>query len=108
MDIAVPVGTNIRAASGGKVTEVGTSDSWGKYMRYRTEDGRVVIYAHLSDVLVSENNIINQGDIVALSGNTGASTGPHLHFGVYEDGKSIDPLSMIGDTKEVNTSLVGE
>ena len=108
VDIGVPTGTKVLAAAKGVVTEVGSSDSWGKYLRYRADDGRVAIYAHLSDVLVNKNDIINQGDIVALSGNTGASTGPHLHFGIYEDGKSIDPLSVIGDTKEVNTSLVGE
>ena len=108
VDIALATGTEVLSATEGIVTEVGCSDSWGRYLRYRAEDGRVVIYAHLSDVLVSKNDMIHKGDIVALSGNTGASTGPHLHFGIYEDGKSIDPLWVIGDTKEVNTSLVGE
>lgn len=93
----MPVGTQVLAASDGVVTEVGVSPSWGNYMRYLSDDGRVVIYAHLNKVLINENDTIKKGDTVALSGNTGASTGPHLHFGVYEQGKSIDPLTL---TKE--------
>lgn len=60
----------------------------------------MVIYAHLSSVKVKENDSITKGDTVALSGNTGASTGPHLHFGIYEQGKSINPLSVIAKESE--------
>jgi murein DD-endopeptidase MepM/ murein hydrolase activator NlpD len=95
IDIAVPMGTEVCAVSDGVVTETGNSDSWGKYMRYKTEDGHIVIFAHLSEVLVSENDNIKKGDEVALSGNSGMSTGPHLHFGVYENGGDIDPMTLI-------------
>lgn len=83
------------AVSDGVVTEVGVSPSWGNYLRYLTSDGRVVIYAHLQGALISENESVKRGEVVALSGNTGASTGAHLHFGVYENGTSVDPLSII-------------
>jgi murein DD-endopeptidase MepM/ murein hydrolase activator NlpD len=89
------MGTEVCAVSDGVVTETGNSDSWGKYMRYKTEDGHIVIFAHLSEVLVSENDSIKKGDEVALSGNSGMSTGPHLHFGVYENGGDIDPMTLI-------------
>lgn len=97
VDIGIPEGTQVKAASDGTVTETGFSDSWGNYLRYRAKDGRVVIYAHLSTVLAKEKQHINQGDTVALSGNTGSSTGPHLHFGIYEQGKDIDPLSVVNN-----------
>ncbi len=100
IDIGLPTGTQVFAASNGRVTETGTSPSWGNYLRYRAEDGRVVIYAHLQKVLVNENETIKIGDTVALSGNTGASTGPHLHFGIYEQGKSINPMTVIENSKE--------
>jgi murein DD-endopeptidase MepM/ murein hydrolase activator NlpD len=85
----------VYAVCDGTVSETGESGSWGKYIRCKTNDGYVVIFAHLSDVLVSKNDKVKQGDKVALSGNTGMSTGPHLHFGVYEDGKDIDPMDMV-------------
>lgn len=97
IDIGVPMGTEVCAASSGVVTEVGSSQSWGNYLRYRADDGKTVIYAHLDKVLAEENDKIKQGDAVAVSGCTGASTGPHLHFGVYENGESIDPMTV---TKE--------
>lgn len=85
------------AASNGTVTETGSSPSWGNYMRYKAYDGKTVIYAHLQSVCVNENDSIRQGDVVAYSGNTGASTGPHLHFGIYDGGTSVDPRQMYGE-----------
>jgi len=97
----------VLAAADGKVTETGSSASWGNYLRFKTNDGRVVIYAHLEKVLVNKNDSIKTGDVVAYSGNTGASTGPHLHFGIYEQGKSVDPLKVLSeDTKESDNKLI--
>ena len=95
VDIAVAEGTEVRAVKSGIVTEVRTSDTYGKLIKYETEDGYEVMYAHLSKVLVKEGEKIRQGQIVAKSGNTGLSTGPHLHYGIYRKGELIDPLSFL-------------
>lgn len=95
VDIAVPEGTDVVAAKSGIVTEVRTSATYGKLLKYETEDGYTVMYAHLSKVLVQEGEKIKQGQVVAKSGNTGLSTGPHLHYGVWQEGELIDPLSFL-------------
>ena len=95
VDIAVAEGTEVRAVKSGMVTEVRTSDTYGKLMKYETEDGYEVMYAHLSKVMVKEGEKIKQGQIVAKSGNTGLSTGPHLHYGIYQKGELVDPLPFL-------------
>ena len=95
VDIAVAEGTEVRAVKSGTVTEVRTSDTYGNLMKYETEDGYEVMYAHLSKVMVKEGEKIKQGQIVAKSGNTGLSTGPHLHYGIYQKGELVDPLPFL-------------
>ncbi|WP_352400240.1 M23 family metallopeptidase [Anaerotignum sp.] len=95
IDIAVVVGTEVAAVRSGVVRVVRTSETFGKVLEYETEDGYKVMYAHLSDVLVKPGEKIKQGEIVAKSGNTGLSTGPHLHYSLWKDGKLIDPLSYV-------------
>lgn len=97
IDIGVPVGTGAAAIGDGIVTETGCSSSWGKYIRYRLKDGKVVLYAHLSKILKDRGDAVTQGEIIALTGNTGASTGPHLHFAVYENGISTNPERLVKD-----------
>ena len=63
-------------------------------LRYETADGYEVMYAHLSQVLVKEGEKVRQGQWIARSGNTGLSTGPHLHYSVWKDGAFIDPLAF--------------
>ena len=82
LDIAVAEGTDVLAVKSGVVTEVRTSATYGKVLKYETEDGYTIMYAHLSEVLVKK-------------GNTGLSTGPHLHYGVYKDGELLDPMDFI-------------
>lgn len=95
IDIAVVVGTEVAAVRSGVVSAVRTSETFGKVLEYETEDGYKVMYAHLSDVLVKKGEKIKQGEIVAKSGNTGLSTGPHLHYSLWKDGRLIDPLSYV-------------
>ena len=95
VDIAVAEGTEVRAVKSGTVTEVRTSDTYGNLMKYETEDGYEVMYAHLSKVMVKEGEKIKQGQVVAKSGNTGLSTGPHLHYGIYQKGELVDPLPFL-------------
>lgn len=100
LDIAVEEGTDVIAVRSGMVTEVRTSATYGNLLRYETEDGYEVMYAHLSVVLVQEGEKIKQGQVVAKSGNTGLSTGPHLHYGLSRYGKSIDPFPFL-DSEEM-------
>lgn len=95
LDIAAPEGTAVAAVKSGRVTEVRTSKTYGRLLRYETTDGYEILYAHLSEVLVEEGEKIRQGQVVARSGNTGLSTGPHLHYGIRKDGVLLDPLQMV-------------
>lgn len=95
LDIAVAEGTNVIAVRTGTVTEVRNSATYGKLLKYETEDGYEVMYAHLSAVLVKEGEKIKQGQVVAKSGNTGLSTGPHLHYSLFRYGELVDPLMFL-------------
>ncbi len=98
LDVATPVGTAIRAAGGGVVVEVKEDAEYGLSVRLAHLDGYESLYAHASKVLVEEGDRIPRGQLIALSGNSGRSTAPHLHFEVRRAGKVLDPLQLI--TKE--------
>ena len=83
LDIAVAEGTEVLAVKSGTVTEVRTSATYGKLMKFETKDGYEVMYAHLSEVLVKKGEKVKQGQVVAKSGNTGLSTRAHLPCGIY-------------------------
>ena len=95
LDIAVAEGTAVIAVKSGKVTEVRTSATYGKLLEYETVDGYTVMYAHLSKVLVREGEMVKQGQKVAESGNTGLSTGPHLHYSLWKGEKLLDPMDYL-------------
>ena len=95
LDIAVAEGTAVIAVKSGKVTEVRTSATYGKLLEYETTDGYTVMYAHLSKVLVQEGEQVKQGQKVAESGNTGLSTGPHLHYSLWKGEKLLDPMDYL-------------
>ena len=95
LDIAVAEGTAVIAVKSGKVTEVRTSATYGKLLEYETTDGYTVMYAHLSKILVHEGERVKQGQKVAESGNTGLSTGPHLHYSLWKGEKLLDPMDYL-------------
>lgn len=95
LDIAVPVGTDVAAVKSGIVTEVRNSPTYGNLVKFETKDGYEVMYAHLSEVLVQEGEEIKQGQAVAKSGNTGLTTGPHLHYSLWKDGELLDPMDYV-------------
>lgn len=94
VDLAVAIGSEVRAAGGGVVVEVGADAEYGNFLRLSHADGYETLYGHLSRVLVDKGARVPQGSLVALSGNTGRSTAPHLHFEVRHDGKAVDPLQL--------------
>lgn len=95
LDLAVAEGTEVVAVKSGTVIEVRTSATYGKLLRFETTDGYTILYAHLSEILVKQGEKIKQGQVVARSGNTGLSTGPHLHYGIYRKGKLLNPKEYL-------------
>ena len=95
IDIAVPTGTAVLASCGGTVTVAGWQSGYGYVVYLRHEDGRETRYGHLSKVLVSVGQSVTQGQRIALSGNTGNSTGPHLHFEIRIGGTAVNPLNYM-------------
>ena len=97
LDIAVMVGTPVLAVRCATVYHASYSRINGYYMRLRCDEGYHFVYAHLSEILANVNDRVSQGDKVALSGNSGRSTGPHLHFGITQNGQMLDPLRRVTD-----------
>jgi len=98
VDFGVPVGTGVNAVVGGTVIAVGDQkDGWGISVKVRDANGNVHNYGHLSTANVKVGDTIQPGNTIAKSGNTGASTGPHLSYDVLgSGGQYIDPSSFLG------------
>ncbi|GAB5471412.1 MAG: hypothetical protein Kilf2KO_44420 [Rhodospirillales bacterium] len=94
MDIKVPVGTSVAPRMGGTVTFAGERGGYGKLVEVDHGNGYVTRYGHLSTLDVAAGDKVEAGQQVALSGNTGRSTAPHLHYEVIKDGKHVDPLGQ--------------
>lgn len=95
VDWATPTGTPVYASCGGTVAKAGWGSGYGYVIYINHEDGKQTRYAHLSKVLVSVGQSVKQGDKIALSGNTGVSTGPHLHFEILVNGVRVDPFKYV-------------
>ena len=95
LDIAVPIGTEVRASGAGVIEEVGESNEYGHFIRILHSDDYESLYGHLGKVMVASGAKINAGHVIALSGNSGRSTAPHLHFEIRRAGVFIDPLTLI-------------
>jgi len=95
IDLAVPVGSDVRASGGGVVREAGQDSAYGLYVLIQHPQGYQSMYGHLSRLLVGRNEAVRAGQVIALSGNTGRSTAPHLHFEIRRGGRSIDPLTLV-------------
>lgn len=95
IDIAAPVGSKVIAVADGIVEIADESASAGKWIRINHGNGIKTVYMHNSQLLVSVGQNVKQGDVIALSGNTGVSSGPHLHFGVEVNGEYVDPLTYV-------------
>lgn len=99
VDIAVPEGTKLYSAVKGIVTVSQYSESAGNYVTVKTESGWTVTFMHMNSRSVTVGQTIEQGDFVGLSGNTGNSTGPHLHLQVANDaGETVNPIFIIPQT----------
>ncbi len=91
VDWATPTGTPVVASCGGTVAKAGWGSGYGYVVYINHEDGRQTRYAHLSKVQVKVGQKVKQGQQIALSGNTGVSSGPHVHFEMLIGGKQVNP-----------------
>ena len=96
-DWAVNIGTKVRAAAEGVVELAYFSESYGYNILINHNNGFKTRYAHLSEVKVSKGEKVEQSQVIALSGSTGFSTGPHLHFEVVKDGKRVNPIEYVSN-----------
>ncbi len=102
LDIGVRINSDVKAIGGGWVYsskaqhEEHRSHPYGKQVRIDHGNGYKSIYAHLNNVLVVPKQRVEQDELIALSGNTGNSTGPHLHLTIKHNGKFVDPLPLLG------------
>lgn len=95
IDIAVSEGTPVRAAGKGVVSYAGWLSGYGNAVMINHGYGITSVYGHNSQVLVKVGQAVNRGDIIAKSGSTGRSTGPHVHFEVRLNGSPVDPMKYI-------------
>ena len=95
LDIAVPTGTAVRAADTGTVRIAGWVGGYGNYVCVQHSSSMSTCYAHNSSLKVSVGQSVKQGQVLAASGNTGNSTGPHVHFEVRINGTQVDPMGYL-------------
>ncbi len=97
-DVGVMTGTTVRASRAGQVTVAGWLGGYGNCVMIDHGDGVTTVYGHLSEITVSVGEYVDQGERIALSGNTGRSTGPHLHFEIRINGTPVDPEPYLQGT----------
>ena len=95
IDLACPEGTPIRAAMNGTVAFVGWSNVFGNYIIVNHPNGYQTLYGHLSASRVKKGQSVTQATVIGLVGSTGYSTGAHLHFTVYKNGRLVNPSSVL-------------
>lgn len=95
IDIAVPEGTLVRASASGHVADAGLDPQYGTFVLLQHDSGYQSMYGHLSRILVGSGAQVEAGQVIGLSGNTGRSSAPHLHFEIRRDGSTIDPTTLV-------------
>ena len=95
LDIAVPTGSYIRASGAGVVADAGEDPLYGHFVRLDHGGGYRSLYAHASATFVKTGEPVHQNEVIALSGSTGRSTAPHLHFEILLDNEPVDPLTIL-------------
>ena len=95
VDLANSQGTPIRAARSGKVTVATYGSTYGYYVTINHGDGYSSLYAHMTHYIVSKGQTVSKGQVIGYMGSTGRSTGPHLHFSIFYNGSSVNPMNYI-------------
>jgi len=96
IDLRAETGTPVLASASGTVVFAKTAKGgYGKHIRLKHADGFETMYAQLSDMKVEAGQTVKQGEVIGLTGNSGASTGPHLHFEILKDSKRVNPNTYL-------------
>ena len=95
VDLANSKGTPIRAARSGKVTVATYGGTYGYYVTINHGDGYSSLYAHMTHYVVSKGDTVSKGQVIGYMGSTGRSTGPHLHFSIFYNGSTVNPMNYI-------------
>jgi len=95
LDFRARKGTRVYASKSGKVIRSGWRSGYGNYVLIKHAEGFETLYGHLYIIRVKNKQHVKQGQIIALSGNTGRSTGPHLHFEIRKNGKNVNPIHYL-------------
>lgn len=99
VDVALAVGTPIRSVGGGTVIETGQDADYGLFVRLQHAEGYESMYGHLSRVIAVGGATVDAGEVIGLSGNSGRSSAPHLHLEIRREGRNVDPLDLIQETR---------
>lgn len=95
LDIEVPAGTPVKAAAGGKVVRSGYEALYGNILVVDHGNGYRTVYAHLSELLAGTGDLVRKGDVIGRAGDTGRTTGPHLHYEVHVNGLPVNPTRFL-------------
>jgi murein DD-endopeptidase MepM/ murein hydrolase activator NlpD len=95
IDIGVPMGSQVHAVADGVVTYAGVRHGYGKVVEIDHGDGYMTRYAHNSKLLAHVGEHVHTGEVISDAGSTGRSTGPHVHFEVWHDGKLVNPIAYV-------------
>jgi murein DD-endopeptidase MepM/ murein hydrolase activator NlpD len=95
IDISLKEGTSIYSTMDGKVSFVGEKEYLGITLEINNDEGFVTRYSHLKEIMVKKGQLVEKNQLIALSGNSGRSDAPHLHYGVQMQGKWIDPINYL-------------
>lgn len=104
VDIAVAEGTPIHAAGAGLVDAAGYDGMYGNYIRIRHPEGYSSVYAHAAALLVVEGDVVEEGQEIAISGVSGRSFTPHLHFEIWKDDAPVDPRTMVRQPADTSSA----
>lgn len=99
IDIAVPVGSMVRASGGGTILQTGEHEAYGRFVLIEHPEGYQSMYGHLSRIVVVQGAPVRAGEVIGRSGDTGRSSAPHLHFEIRHNGVSIDPGTMVKEAR---------
>lgn len=105
IDIAVPIGEPILASASGQIVFAGWTTEFGNLIVIYHNNEYFTYYGHNELILVNAYDKVERGDVIATSGNSGISSGPHLHFEIWKDGVAVDPLSYFPELNKLNISV---
>ena len=100
VDLRAAAGTPIRAPAAGRVLSAGWSGGYGRQVRLSHGEGLATTFSHMSRIAAAPGSLVQAGEVIGYVGSTGLSTGPHLHYEVYKNGKAVNPMAarMIGES----------